>query len=87
MMGGKTQAHIRKRSKKQKKSIPPRARGTKQERRTGSQDPVQTDPNQDQQGEKKVLCKQIHTNFLMNHHTKIEKKNHQVDSPTSLVAL
>jgi hypothetical protein len=36
---------------------------------------------------KKVLCKQIHTNFLMNHHTKIEKKNHQVDSPTSLVAL
>jgi hypothetical protein len=57
MMGGKTQTHIRKRSKKQKKkSIPPRARGTKQERRTGSPDPVQTDPNQDQQGEKKCCA-------------------------------
>jgi hypothetical protein len=62
--GGKKEAHIRK-GQKAKKLVPPRARGTKQERRTGSPDPVRTGPNQDQQGEKSA-CKQIHTNFLMN---------------------
>jgi hypothetical protein len=74
MMGGKTQAHIRKRSKKQKK-INSTARSRHETRvpdwvAGSSADRSKSRPTR----RKKVLCKQIHTNFLMNHHTKIEKR-------------
>jgi hypothetical protein len=74
MMGGKTQAHIRKRSKKQKK-INSTARSRHETRAPdwvagSSADGSKSRPTR----RKKVLSKQIHTNFLMNSPHKNRKK-------------